>query len=243
MSTLNEDANQCSEALGLRLVELSEDEERRGAYAVISPSGVRLFKVRFDKGQCVSITMPRMDDVFGKRLRIKFTDENLTKIALGKKTMTRRIAGQAGTDSGAQKVFVGETMIVCNVEGVDTGVRCRCVAVKRECLQDISEQDAVAEGCKGIDDFKRVWGTIYKEDSERGWGRNPQVFAYEFEPIKTVTFGELAVGDMFNVAIGRFVKVNEGAAISVMRSAARIGAECMFHAGDSVIPLYAAGER
>ena len=68
--------------------------------------------------------------------------------------------------------------------------------VRVQRLQEISEEDILAEGVKcpfpvevycekGFQDhFKELWSTIHKPDSPNGWNANPWVFAYTFKRIK-----------------------------------------------------------
>ena len=68
-------------------------------------------------------------------------------------------------------------------------------AIRVERLQDITEQDAVAEGCGDLIDcpkhtvmeegaicaFSRLWEEIYGNNPGHGWGANPFVWVIEFK--------------------------------------------------------------
>lgn len=57
-------------------------------------------------------------------------------------------------------------------------------SVRKESLQELTEDDAIKEGCKDIAEFKKVWGDLYQSDSMSGWNANPEVYVYEFEILK-----------------------------------------------------------
>lgn len=56
-------------------------------------------------------------------------------------------------------------------------------SIRCEWLNDISETDAIAEGCETIDGFRIVWNNI---NGKRGcaWETNPRVWVLEFARIK-----------------------------------------------------------
>lgn len=74
--------------------------------------------------------------------------------------------------------------------------------VRAEQLQDISEEDAQAEGahhqngnpdeyglCRELvveakDDYRHIWESLYPTSSPKAWHRNPWVWVYSFEVIK-----------------------------------------------------------
>lgn len=58
----------------------------------------------------------------------------------------------------------------------------------------------------------------------------------------SVTFGDLSIGDMFNVTPRRYVKISDHEAICVLSTSSRVplGEICMFDDDFSVIPLYQA---
>lgn len=78
----------------------------------------------------------------------------------------------------------------------------RVTGIRAERLQDISEEDARAEGahyhdgnpdefgmCQRLvvqakDEFRHIWEALYHKDSPKAWHRNPWVWVYEFEVIR-----------------------------------------------------------
>lgn len=81
----------------------------------------------------------------------------------------------------------------------------RITNIRAERLQDISEDDARAEGCavkwsgdmsdgpdKFVDEvFREIWEELYPKDSPKAWNANPWVWVYEFEVIQK-NIGEVA---------------------------------------------------
>lgn len=51
------------------------------------------------------------------------------------------------------------------------------ISHRREYLQDISCQDALCEGCKDVDEFKRLFISLHGEDI---WHKNPIVNVYTY---------------------------------------------------------------
>lgn len=60
--------------------------------------------------------------------------------------------------------------------------------VRVQRLQEISEEDAIAEGVSSVEDFKTLWNFINKEPGTR-WTDNPWVWVYDFKPIAQQTRG------------------------------------------------------
>lgn len=60
-----------------------------------------------------------------------------------------------------------------------------------ERLQDISHDDAVAEGFQGVEEFRRAWDEIYK-DRGYGWDKNLWVWVVEFEQAAEAAQAEVA---------------------------------------------------
>lgn len=90
--------------------------------------------------------------------------------------------------------FIGDQIVA--TDGKRTAL-VEITGFRIERLQDISEQDAWAEGCEGYDDdvtggksgygeFSDVWTSIYGGDS---WSSNPWVWVIEF---KVISAGEVA---------------------------------------------------
>ena len=58
----------------------------------------------------------------------------------------------------------------------------RVVDIHAEQIQDISDEDAMAEGCNCREGFKVLWDKINGKRGY-GWDTNPWVWVYEFERI------------------------------------------------------------
>lgn len=63
------------------------------------------------------------------------------------------------------------------------------VSVRVERVQDISEADALAEGCvdwveNAADAFHDLWESINGKDPEKQWGANPWVWVIEFKRVQ-----------------------------------------------------------
>lgn len=82
---------------------------------------------------------------------------------------------------------------VGNIALVTDELSIKITDVRVERLRDISEEDCLAEGCRGYADdkvtkytpphahFKQVWDSIYNAGS---WDENPWVWVYEFKVVK-----------------------------------------------------------
>ncbi|MDB9514790.1 hypothetical protein PN499_26660 [Kamptonema animale CS-326] len=53
--------------------------------------------------------------------------------------------------------------------------------IRLERLQDITEEDAIAEGCLDVKDFEALWLSINGHNS---WDKNPSVWAIKFSVIE-----------------------------------------------------------
>ncbi|AZS50689.1 hypothetical protein DM558_07805 [Entomomonas moraniae] len=75
-------------------------------------------------------------------------------------------------------------------------IQLKITAIRKEKLQDITEQDAIAEGfgltpkdivkedkTPSITWFRGLWDSIYGNDESKQWQANPWVWVYEFERV------------------------------------------------------------
>lgn len=151
---------------------------------------------------------------------MKFTQPNIDAIRDGRKGQTRRpmkpqppdwpdavadccgewwmIRSRSNNRSVEvePKYQVGDVVRLADPDGVETDLLIRITGVRAERLQDISEDDCIAElglDPNGsfpadarylIDAFKTLWSTIYGPENEFAWERNPWDFVYEFEVTK-----------------------------------------------------------
>ncbi|AWM80533.1 hypothetical protein DKL61_09290 [Gammaproteobacteria bacterium ESL0073] len=73
-------------------------------------------------------------------------------------------------------------------------IQLKITSVRKEKLQDITEQDAIAEGFNtraafisplgkpfALHWFENIWQSIYRKDKSKSWEANPYVWVYEFE--------------------------------------------------------------
>ncbi len=142
---------------------------------------------------------------------ILFKDEMVRAIINGLKTQTRRVVhpemthkkcpyGTAGDTLWVRECFQkigGEFVYRASAPGGRNETKiwkpsiympreaCRLElkikAVRTEPLHNISEADAIAEGCYSADAFKWVWHLINGVDS---WNLNPMVWVIEFEKLR-----------------------------------------------------------
>lgn len=111
----------------------------------------------------------------------------------GTKTQTRRIA--KGLVSRC-KYSVGKTYAVQPGRGKKGVARIRIIGMHNEHLQELTEEDAVAEGCKStydlggirggycrtisaVGNFAKLWDSI--QPPGRRWADNPMVWVIKFE--------------------------------------------------------------
>lgn len=142
-----------------------------------------------------------------KERSILFKGEMVRAIYKGEKTQTRRLAkgdtpcrfGQKGDRLWVRETF--KEIENCYVYAADfaepenwkpwkpsifmpkyaSRITLEIQEVKHERLQDISRENAIAEGCLNIEDFKALWISI---NGSISWTRNPWVWAIEFSVIK-----------------------------------------------------------
>lgn len=138
---------------------------------------------------------------------MQFTLENAKLVMEGKKTQTRRIVKDG---DGADCYATGEIIQVCNRNnrvrwcvgdkvavqpgrGKKSLGRIRITAIRRERVQDISNEDASAElgfGRGTLGDamsyqlFAELWDSIYAGQPGKQWVDNPEVWALTFEVVK-----------------------------------------------------------
>lgn len=111
---------------------------------------------------------------------MNFTPDNLVKVLNGTKTQSRRF-----TD------YKSPVLAVCPGRGKRAVAYVRVIRKWQEPLQDISVDDAVAEGIDQgglfrpeiIKAFRDLWDSIYGGVAGKQWADNPTVFCYEFRLI------------------------------------------------------------
>ncbi len=134
-----------------------------------------------------------------------FTPEHVRMIAEGRKTQTRRIyklgdnwtwGGVVGErygcmtihtvmQNGRMKWRVGNTYAVQPGRSKPATMRIRITAIRLERLQDISEEDVLAEGCESVEGrsaYAELWNSINQRKGTR-WQDNPYVFVLTFSPV------------------------------------------------------------
>jgi len=135
-------------------------------------------------------------------------------VVSGQKTQTRRLAQEGDiasvdesdpnrpiskvirtADAGVPKTLyeVGKTYSVQPGVAKKTVGNIRLTAIRRECLQDLSEADAlkefpvtsseanVTDAQWALKTFKETWNTMVSSSGAR-WEDNPEVWVLEFEP-------------------------------------------------------------
>ena len=148
---------------------------------------------------------------------ISFNEEMLKAILNGRKTQTRRICHGA-TEIELDEVFeypyyserIGDNFSNNDFDFIftpkynsgkiyqikDSELKIKITKGRLEKLQDITEQDAVAEGfgltpkdiakedkTPSITWFRGLWDSIYGNDKSKQWEANPWVWVYEFERV------------------------------------------------------------
>lgn len=63
-------------------------------------------------------------------------------------------------------------------------LRIRITAIRHECLQDISEADAQAEGVGSVAEYRALWDSINGKTKGARWSENPTVWVLTFEMVK-----------------------------------------------------------
>lgn len=137
-----------------------------------------------------------------------FTPENAKKVMNGSKWQTRRLANEGDSYSTTQPL--NNIFIVLDSEGrkrwqvgqsyaIQPGRGKKSIghrvlkSISRERLQDISEDDAIAEGVEPFDNpvfgplyrpaFCSLWNEIYGKRPGCSWNDNPLVWVLEFERV------------------------------------------------------------
>lgn len=117
------------------------------------------------------------------------------EIASGQKTQTRRVKKTSETASfPLRRVYswdrvkweVGRTYAVQPKRAAKTHIhngsplRIRITGLRLARLQDITEEDAQAEGVPSVEEYRRLWKNINKARGTR-WEDNPFVWVIKFE--------------------------------------------------------------
>jgi len=105
---------------------------------------------------------------------MQFTPEHIEKIKRGEKTVTRRDWKRAMVKVGG--VYPAQTQRYQRKSECD--VFFRVIALYRQRLGDMTEEDAKKEGGYTLEEFEKVWKEI-----NGWWDPNRVVWVVEFEPI------------------------------------------------------------
>jgi hypothetical protein len=123
------------------------------------------------------------------------------KILSGEKTQTRRIRKPEHDISAAETCIfayrpyrilweVGHKYAVQPGRGQKNVGHIRITSLRCENIQDITEADAIAEGCAAVyhntarEVYARLWNTVHKVNPANWWDENPQVWVLTFELVK-----------------------------------------------------------
>lgn len=102
---------------------------------------------------------------------ILFKKEHVDPILKGRKTQTRR--------TGRKRWKVGAVrQAKTDYSNESEFAKIRILSVHQEQLGDITEDDAVAEGCNSIEEYKAVFQDIYGH-----WDENSLVWVIDFERV------------------------------------------------------------
>lgn len=159
---------------------------------------------------------------------LKFTEHNLQAIKAGRKTQTRRpIKPQPGNEFTRVELLenglwsfrteftkdvhdyecpceIGNIVQLAKFDGTPVDTRVRITGIRVERVQDISDENAIAEGIERSkfgqwkdysssylfsgwlcpkNSFKSLWNTIYGPEHQFSWSANPWCWVYEFEVV------------------------------------------------------------
>ncbi len=107
--------------------------------------------------------------------------KQIDDVLSGRKTQTRRICKVDLGGIVPPNVVVGDVVAVQPGRGQKGIARIRITGTRCECLQDISEQDAIAEGVDSVAAYRALWDSIYDGQPQKQWQVNPWVWVITFE--------------------------------------------------------------
>lgn len=113
---------------------------------------------------------------------IKFAEQFLHPILLGKKTQTRRLITSNEADLGQPiaKYSVGETLSVCYPDGKPTGMTIAILGCQIEVFSEITEEDLIKEGMSRAE-YNDFMQTTYDHLGIKLLNKDFLVFAYDFK--------------------------------------------------------------
>jgi len=105
-------------------------------------------------------------------IEMPFKEEFIEKIFLCQKTVTRRNEkyGDVGDYFEVRKTLFDDVVFLV--------LRIHLTGVYKEPLSKVDDEEARKEGCKNLEDFKKVWERIHPR---RGWNPDDEVWVHRWD--------------------------------------------------------------